>query len=570
MLYTREKLDEIKSKINFFDFYKKYLPDLKNTGSNRAFALCPFHNENRPSFSIDTQYGLWRCWGSCNTGGDVFSFYKRFFNVSFGEAVEAIAKLYDVTIELSPEEEEKYKVKKSLYDINKLMCEKFQLSLKGNNEAYNYLTKIRGLSPKIIEDFKIGCGINKLPFKDSLKRLGLIVPDLNNNYHAKFKNDRVIFPRIDEYGNILSFTGRLYVDSDNYKYMHTSNTEIYEKSQFIFGLYQAKKYIKNFNSVILVEGNIDVIKCHQKGIVNAVCLDGLNISDCQVNMLKKYTDKFYYCLEDDAPLRPDTKGLTSLDKLVATIKSNIPYAKVYIIDLRNKDGSKCDADMYLTNHTREDFNNLIKHSKIYNEFLIDLKLKNINPKNIEEKTSCLNFLVPILANISNFMDRKQYIELVANKLIISENDIYKKIKWHTEKQEDIVKKDIHYDSRPVFAQKILLATCFSPIFSNNRAVELIRLKAINYMDSFYKNIFLELIYPYIKSFQSQKIDFTNFFSNLLYNDEVNEVVKKVLLDIYMKVDNFEDLDSKDLDKLFFEQVETLKEYCICDNNIKNF
>ncbi len=571
--YTKEQLQEIKSKIDYFEFYKQYLPELKRTGANRAFSACCWHVESRPSLCIDLNYGLWRCFGSCNTGGDIFSFYQKFFNVSFSEAVQDIAEMYGVELVLDEEIIKEREHKKGLYNINNIMCNKFIQQLEADTNAWNYLTQIRGLSPKIIQEFKIGCGLNKIPEKESLKTLGLLVQNEKGEWYSKFRRDRVVFPRFDEHGNIVSFTGRLCIEKDGAKYMHTSNTEIYNKSEHLFGLYQAKKYIKHFKSVICVEGEIDLIKCHQKSIVNSVAVSGLNISDHQVNLLKKYTSTFYVCVEDGAILKVNDNGVSPLSKFYDTIKKNIPYAKVYIVDLRNEDGSKCDPDMYLSQHTREEFTELVKHAKIYNEFVINCDLKKVNPKNIEEKTACINFLIPKLASIQNFLDRKQYIELVANKLSIPENDIYRKVKYYNEKQEKTNMSNITWDSRPIYAQKILLSTCFAPNFDNFKACAELIIRAQQYLDPFYKKILTEIISPYILQFgPNKKIDFTEFFTKILYDTNVSEIERKTITDIYMKVEQLEDFDNNELDELIDEQCDTLKEYVFTEiqaDNLEN-
>ena len=568
MIFTKEQLNSIKEKVDYFEFYKQYLPELKRTGSNRAFSPCCFHSETKPSLCISLDCGIWRCFGGCNTYGDIFKFYQKFFNVSFTEAVQAIAKMYDVELVISDEEREKYEYQQSLYRINEIMCRKFEETLDGNNEAWNYLTKIRGLSPKIIKQFRLGAGIKNLPEKESLKKLGLIkFSEQQNKWKASLGDFRVIFPRFDESGHIVSFTGRDYKGLENApKYLHLVNTDIYEKSHIIFGLYQAKKYIQRYNKAILLEGEVDLVKCHQKGIVNAVALSGLNASDEQINLLKKYTNNFYICVEDGAILRRSQdsntgKYISSLDRLYNKIKENIPYANVYIIDLRKPDGSKCDPDMYLTEHTREDFEKLIQDAKVYNEYIINSKLVGVNPKNIEEKTACINMLIPMLANIPNFLTRKQYIELVSNKLLIPENDIYRKVKIYVEKQDKIETENVTWDSRPVFIQKMLLSMCFAPNFNNYSTASNILFLAQDYMEPFYKNMLNNLVLPYIKQQGNiEHTDFKPFFDDLMYNDKVNDIERETLTDIYMKTEQLEDFTQDDVQELVEEQLNILKQY----------
>lgn len=566
MNYTKEQINEIKNKIDYLEFYKEYLPDLTQRGK-LAWALCCFHNDKHPSLSVSLNYGIYRCW-SCGEHGDVITFVQKYHNINFNEAVEFLAEKYNVTLEVSDEVKAQRERRKALININKTMSEKFQLSLENNNNAWNYLTQIRGLSPKIIQDFKLGCGIDKLPNKESLKILGLISTGEYGEY-TTFPSNRVMIPRINENGEVVSFTGRLYTDDKGSKYKHTVNTEIYNKSEFVFGLHQAKKYIKHFNSAVLVEGEMDVIKCHQKGIVNTVCLSGVTVDDKQINLLKKYTNTFYVCVEDGAILGEniiDKKQPTPLEKLYKSIKDNIPYAKVYIVDLRNKDGSKCDPDMYLEKHTREEFKELLKKAKIYNEYILSNIISRFNPKNVEEKSSCINSIVPRLIEINNYLDRKQYIELVANKLMVSENDIYRQIKVKTNSEDKLRTENITWDNKPVYAQKVLLSICLAPNFNYKRALSLVSLYAENLMEPFYKNILNNIIKPLILSQNTSEINLNEMFTDINHGD-IDNIIKQTIINCYMKVEQFEDLTEDDLEELIQEQCETLKEWYIPQHSV---
>lgn len=568
MIFEKTQLQDIKSKVDYFEFYKQYMPDLQIRGRN-AWAVCKMHRDTKPSLQVNLDTGTFRCWG-CNLYGDIFTFYKELFNVTFEQSVRTIAEMYNVELEISDEERKINEERKMLYNVNKIMADKFQENLHSNLDAWNYLTKVRGLSPKIIEKFKLGLGIKYLPEKEGLKKVGLLVQSENNEWYSKFRDDRVIFPRFDEYGNIVSFTGRLFVEKESAKYMHTSNTKIYNKSENLFGLYFSKKYIKQYNSVIITEGNIDFLKLYQKGILNSVALDGLNISDAQINLLKKYTSKFYIVVEDKAMITINKTNTTPLETLYNKIIENIPYATVYIIDLRDKNGEKCDPDMYLSTHSGKDFENLIQNAKVYNEYIINSKLTKVNPKNIEEKTAYINYLIPRLANIQSFLTRKQYIELVSNKLLIPENDIYRKVKIYVEKQDKQALDNITYDSRPVFIQKMLLSMCFAPNFDNHSIMNSIILLAKEYLEPFYKNILINIIKPYIdKNKNNKPIDFTVFFSDVLYNENIEDLERKTILDIYLKTEQLEDFTQNDVEELLKEQINILKTYKYRESDIKN-
>lgn len=557
-LYTKENLNEIKSKIDYFEWYKQYLPDLSIKGKS-AWACCPFHQESKPSFQINIETGMWKCWGE-NVGSDCFGFYQKYFNTTFQEAVEKLAEHFGVTLEVDPEIQAQIERRKNLYKVNDFICGKYEEQLQLDLNSWNYLTVMRGFTPKIIKQFRLGCGLNKMPEIQSLKDLGLLTQSENGEWYSKFRKDRITIPLFDENGNITSFQGRLCVEKEGAKYMYTSDTEIHKKSNFVYGLNFAKQYIKKIGSVICVEGMFDTIKLTQKCVLNSVALGGLNISDTQINLLKKYTNTFYIVVEDNAMLREDSKNKSILTKFYEKIKQNIPYAKVYVIDLRNEDGTKCDPDEYFNNHTREDFLEKVKTAKIYNEFIIDSILKTMKPKNIEETTACINMLIPKLADISSFLDRRQYIELVSNKLNIPENLIYKKVKFYNEKQEKLNTKNITWDSKPIYAQKILLTICFAPYFNTLKATSQVLLNK-GYMQEFYRNLLEKYIAPYIVNNKNKEnVDFSKFFSDILHDENISELERNTLTDVYMKVEQLEDLDDNDIDELIEEQKETLEEY----------
>lgn len=561
MIFRQEQLIELQNKIDIPEFYQKFLPDLKVRGT-KMVTPCFAHADSKPSLFIDGVTGVGHCF-SCGMSFNIFSFYQKFFNVPFQQAVLQIAEMYDYKMELNAEEQAHYDYTKKLYSVNKYLSECYQKALQQNKQAYHYLSDTRGLTPKTITDYGLGLGIDKLPDKESLKILGLLRESSDSNsWYSTFRSDRVVMPFKDEYGNIVSFSGRFWVNKDGAKYMYTTDTPIFQKSNYLYGLYEAKKYIKMANKVILVEGGFDLLKCHQKGLLHTVCMGTTSLTEAQINKLKKYTNNFYIVLEDDAMLQTGNDGVSKLDKNYQLIKQCIPFSRVYVVDLRNPDGSKCDPDEFLTKYSRDEFLMRVKQAKVYNEFVINSKIKDVNPRNIEEKSACINLVTPLLSQITDFITRKQYIELVANKLCIPENDLYRKIKWHNDKLEKINTSNITWDSRPVYAQKVLLSMCFAPQFNTIQTALLINQKVLEYMEPFYKNVF-KLVLNYIVQHRSDtNISFKEFFNNVSYDDDISDVEKKVLSEAYMKVDNFEDLDSDDLPELIDEQIETLKEYVL--------
>lgn len=552
MLNT-EVINEIKTKVNYLEFYSQFLEDFKKTGKS-YWARCPFHQETKPSFQVNVNTGIWKCWGE-QIGGDIFSFYSRYYNTTRNDAIVILAETYGVKIELSPEEQEQYDKNKRLYKINKVICQKYQENLftPEGKIALNYITKRRLFSLDIIKKFKIGCGINNLPNDSRLLELN-IIKEGENGIYSTFRSNRIVIPKFDESGKIVSFTGRLIDDESNLpKYLHTEDTPIYSKHENITGLYQAKYEIKKHKKVIIVEGELDMLRAHEKNICNTVALSGLALSEQQVVLLKKYTNNFYIYLEDD-------KTASALPRLYEQIKKEIPYANIYVITTQNNLNEKCDLDDYLKKHTTEDFKKCINRAKTYNEFQIQHLTDSFDvTQPIEVKTKFLYKIASFLNTIKNYLDRKQYIEMVAEKTMISEDSIYKAIKKCN-------KDEIRYQSeskitwleRPVYAQRIILSTFFADFNIYNLLDCIEKLDISSYMEPFYNKILNSLKDYILKNIIDGKVDYNNYFTDILtYNDKYLE---DVITDIHMKSYELEDIEESQLKELLEEQIETLRNY----------
>lgn len=555
-------INEIKEKVDYLEFYSQYLEDLKKTGKN-YWARCPFHQETKPSFQINMNTGIWKCWGE-QIGGDIFSFYSRYYNTTRNDAIITIAEIYGVKIELSEEEQSQYDKNKKLYKINKIICDKYQENLftPEGKKALNYLTKRRLFSVDIIKKFKIGCGINELPNDSRLLELGVIKSGDNGTY-STFRTNRIVIPKFNESGKIVSFTGRLIDDDSNLpKYLHCENTQIYNKHENITGLYQAKYEIKKHKKVIIVEGELDMLRAHEKGICNTIALSGLALSEQQIVLLKKYTNNFYFYVEDE-------KTANALPRLYDQIKKEIPYANIYIITTQKDLQEKCDLDDYLKKNTTEDFKKCINRAKTYNEYQIQYLTNNFDvTQSIENKTKFLYKIASFLNTIKNYIDRKQYIEMVSEKTMISEDSIYKAVKKCN--RDNIEYKNdskITWLEKPVFTQRIILSTFFADFDIYDLINYIEKLEISKYMEPFYNKILNDLKNYVLKNVKDGKVDYNKYFTKISsYEDNY---IEDVITDIHMKAYELEDIDDSQLEDLLKEQIETLRNYSINREEIEN-
>lgn len=303
--------DEIKSKIDLVDLISEYI-QLKPAGANFK-AVCPFHHEKTPSFMVSRPKQIWHCFG-CNQGGDLFGFIMKMEGLEFPEALRLLAekagvKLPAYSSELSSS------VRNRLLDVVKLAAKfyhKILLDSPKAQTARDYLVK-RGVAPEMIEEFQIGFIpdewdlLTKFLLKkgfgiNDLLAAGLTIKKEGGGNYDRFRG-RIMFPLSDVHGNIVGFTGRLLDESKpeaGGKYVNTPQTPIYDKSKIIFALDKAKQEIKRQDKVIVVEGQMDVIACHQAGQTNTVASSGTALTIEQAKLLKRFTNNLYIAFDADS------------------------------------------------------------------------------------------------------------------------------------------------------------------------------------------------------------------------------------------------------------------------------
>ena len=398
---SNEEINEIRSRANIVDIISGYL-QVSSKGKNYV-ALCPFHNDHSPSLIISPEKQIFNCF-TCRTGGNVFSFVMKYENVSFAEAVSIVAKKvgFNLKNDVFVKSENKYSKDYEIYEY----AMKYYLNninTTDGSKAREYLLK-RGINETIIKEFKLGySGSSKDTFYklatnkgwdiETLNKLGLI-NKVNENVYDTFIN-RVVIPIENLKGEVVGFTGRIFNGEDNTaKYLNTKETEIFKKSSLLFNYHNAKNYIRDRKSVIVVEGNMDAIKMSAKGFKNVVALMGVALSNEQIDILKRLKVPVILMLDNDnAGEEATIKNSESL------INSGVDTKVVRL------SGAK-DPDEYLE------------------KFGIDAMQNNIDKaiKYIDFKIECLKKD----KDLSNMEDLITYVKEVINS-INSEDDLTKEI-----------------------------------------------------------------------------------------------------------------------------------------------
>ncbi len=312
-------IDEIKQKIDIVEFIGQYV-NLKPAGSNYK-ALCPFHQEKTPSFFVSPERQFFKCFG-CGEGGDVFNFLMKIEGVTFAEALKILADKTGVKLTRSYQDQKAQSHKDQLFAVNKIAAHFYHHLLTNHpigQPARQYLKK-RQINPDTIKTFYLGYAppgwdsLVKFLIKKKISlqiahQAGLIIKG-QKGYYDRFRH-RIIFPLFNILGEIIGFGGRIITDDpQSPKYINTPETPIYHKSKHLFGLYQTKQSIKSLKSVIITEGEFDVLSSYQIGVKNIVAVKGSALTESHLKILKRYANQVIFCFDQDsAGLKATTKSL---------------------------------------------------------------------------------------------------------------------------------------------------------------------------------------------------------------------------------------------------------------------
>jgi DNA primase len=285
---------EIKARLRIEDVIGRHV-ELRPAGS-RLVAPCPFHQETKPSFSVNPEGGFYYCFG-CQASGDIIEFYRAINGLEFGEAVEALAIEAGLEVRRRSEYRAPGEISRSqCLDMHALAVVFYQQMLgRGPGQAARDYIARRGLAPGIVERFCLGWApggwgelrdhLRKRGFSDeAAEKAGLVSKSAKGTYYDRFR-ERLIFPIMNLSAQTVAFGGRSLVDGDAPKYLNSSETPIYTKGEHLYGLYQARRAMSHSKSVLLTEGYVDVLSLHQFGFENSCGVLGTALTPEQVHRL---------------------------------------------------------------------------------------------------------------------------------------------------------------------------------------------------------------------------------------------------------------------------------------------
>lgn len=437
-----DQVAQIREKIDIVALLSEYLT-LKKAGRNFK-ALCPFHNEKTPSFVISPERQIWHCFGGCNKGGDVYSFLMEYEKVDFPEALRILAKRAGIELLSQSYSSGETSKKERLYQINSLAKEFYHYVLtkhSAGKKALNYL-KNRGIDPKVIETFALGFApnkgnalvnylVDKKRFaKDEVLNAGLAFQPFGRlrareDGLVDFFRGRLMFPLIDHRDNVVGFAGRILDNSDAVsKYINTRETLIYHKGEQIYGLNITKDAIRRVGQAIVVEGEFDVLSCFQNGVGNVIAVKGTALTEPQVNLLGRFTQKITFCFDGDKAGQEAIKR-----SLVVVEKKGLTPTVIEIPGMKDPDEAISDNPASFKKAVKEDVS-------VY-DYLLKHALLSVDLATAEGKKKVADLMLPFVAQISNEIIKEHYLKKIADALDTTYESIAKEIERLSSKQDKI-------------------------------------------------------------------------------------------------------------------------------------
>ena len=393
---SEQSIEKVRQAADIIEVVSSHV-ELKQRGRN-FFGLCPFHSEKTPSFSVNPDKQIFKCFG-CGVGGGAINFIMEIENLEFVDAIKRLAQTFNIVLDIQGGDSKKYSdLKSQLLAIHTYATKYYQniLTSEAGKNALNYLIE-RGLSKKIIEDYKLGFSLDN--YDDLLKLLrqeafsaeamklsGLFIKS-EKGYFNRFRS-RIMFPIQNQNGDVIAFGGRIFNKDDLAKYQNSPETPVYLKSHVLYGISHNIQHIRDAKNIILVEGYMDLLQLVEAGINNCLAISGTAFTKGHANILKRFSKNIYITFDgDDA-------GKKAALKCGYILAENSLEPKI----ITPPDGM--DPDDWVRKDQGQDFKNEIKNA----QKLIRSHYNYFSSINSEGSLSINDFIQECLDELVNIKD----------------------------------------------------------------------------------------------------------------------------------------------------------------------
>ena len=543
------KINEIRSSINIVDVIKEYVP-LTSKGKN-FFGVCPFHEDHAPSMSVSSDKQIYRCF-SCGAAGNVFTFIKEYENVSFLEAVSIVAKKAGISFDYVEKKEDTVSsANRNLFSILTDASKFYQNNLftKSGEAALDYLKK-RNFDSAIIKEFEFGLATGNNSLYNFLNKKGYIDSDIekaslisSEKYAHDIFVNRIMIPIHDLDGHVVGFTGRVFTDNSDPKYLNSKETDIFKKGKILFNYHRAKNYIRNNHELIIVEGNMDALKLYACGIKNVIALMGTALTSDQVNVIKKLRSKVILMMDSD---NAGKQGMFQNGNILK--KNGIDPLIILLSDAK-------DPDEYINKFGTEKLEKLIKSPQSFLSYKLDYFKENLNLNDVSDLSK---YIKAVIDDLKNEQD-KILVEVTLKKLAKDYNLDYDNLIGQIKDDEtQLQKNEVVVENKEVVIPKRVdeaVANILLAMMTNGKYIQLFIKQLGVFPEKWQRNIVNEIRYYYDKNKTINIADFITYLS-----DKVE--LRSLISDI---VSTYGDIDIND--EIFNEYIKAEKKK-ILNNEIK--
>ncbi len=421
--YSDETIEEVRQANDIVDVISQYV-HLKRSGRN-FFGLCPFHNEKSPSFSVSPDKQIFHCFG-CGVGGNVFTFLSKIEGINFVESVQQLAERANIQLPTFENhvDREREELKAKVYKVNEFTAQYYHENLyKPTAKIAQEYVKKRKLSNETLKAFRIGFSgkfdelyqaLKKEGFQDpEILESGLVNRNDNGRYIDRYRN-RLMFPICDARGKVIAFGGRV-LDDSKPKYINSPENIVFSKGRNLFGLNVAKKGQDTKKRLLIVEGYMDVISLHQRGITNVVAPLGTALTQQQGWLLRKTSEQIVLSFDsDDAGLKAKIRAVDILQNMGCDIR------------ILQMSGAK-DPDEYIIKYGNARFNSLVDKALSIIEFKVKLLKQDLDLNSTNDKIKFLNEIAKLISKVDNNIEKEVYIEKISKEYEISKEAIYAEV-----------------------------------------------------------------------------------------------------------------------------------------------
>lgn len=416
--------EEIRRRVDLVDLASSHAA-LKKAGRYYK-GLCPFHQEKTPSFHIDRDRGLWHCFG-CQQGGDLFDFVMRISNLSFAEAVETLARRAGVQLERAPEQArratERDRLSRAL-DAAAVFFRDRLLHPQAGEAAREYLER-RGVDEQIAERFRLGYApaawdevlkaLTAKGYPPALLEQGGVVQarQSGDGYYDLFRH-RLIFPILDLQERPVAFGGRA-LDDAQPKYLNSKETPVFTKGRMLYALNWAREAIRERDEIVVVEGNMDVLTCHQFGIANAVASLGTALTLDQVLLMKRFASRAVLVYDADA------SGMSAMERAMSLFEEADLPVRVAVLP-------SGDPDEFLRTSGEAAFRALVDQALPVFEYQVQMVTARHDPRTTEGKVRIVDELIPMIAAVAHPVRQSEYVRTLAQRFDLREDALRQRLR----------------------------------------------------------------------------------------------------------------------------------------------